>query len=991
MLQSPPLSPLTTNTFHLKTNSNQENFLLDPFLYVNGRRYHNVPTASYFLPNDKQEIERLTLEHIIYHFIWNGNFSSPVNNVLKSSPAKNDKAKVLDIGCGPGHWLLEMAEEYPNANFVGIDISPVFPNDYDSNKPTNVAFLKFDALSENGLPFPDDTFDFVYQKFMVFFIPENKRMKHIEELIRITKPGGWIELMDVDPLPYDTGPISTFFLQSRINRKMLFEIPLLFNQKSELITVHSQERPNPIGSWGGKGYPSNKTVSNSAHQSKYMIASNLNNVLRSKILDDVLIKVPSILEETIPHISEETLVFKEAENHITNNTGPKYEEIIKSIFFLLENQSNDPIARSLALRTLGYISTLLTELLDIQHGILQRLDSPIPIEANAAIFAADKISSKTEKFSVILCEKLASKLQFLRHMHWDKNLARKARSMCIQLLEKHSDDVYVITILKTLTFLSCHALEYTASQIDLLFQYLMDDARKRVKISILTDLNRLASKNFRFDATNILNLLNIIDSESDDIIKIKALNVLSTLLQQNPGQLTNLISIDLDQDVRIEILHYIQIFEDMLPNIQQNMLDLTIVFVRFFVRLIIEYEHIRDLDQFIKIGDEWGVYLPSKISKSILLIIKKLMKASYNTQVTNDIDKKLLKCLFSICLTNDDLAKNVICDIFDLLKENIGHDVEFSNTLLKAIHQFGNYITKRFTKNQWDVYLIGVEAGKSGCYNIMSSIFQSFVDEVDSEAPRFWLKSLSNVADAEQKIAHNIDINPFDDGNFNEPVRLYVKGDSELNGFMSFTDTSDHRIFARWFCQLRVEFFLKVKLILSRLNFLLKIKSQEIDFDIIQPKKILNDLANLHSFVAYSFYDIDKESFEILESYPLGFFKEKYYYTPFNVYLTHQKPINPLLLSLIQLTNSDNNYQNETDKIQEINSYKRKKNKTQSVLRFQCIDILKRVKQLQGIKDTVWLKIPSIERNQLFQRNFTKLVLNFEGLVEISKLSKGRL
>ncbi|CAJ0927437.1 14080_t:CDS:10 [Entrophospora sp. SA101] len=880
----------------MKTETANFTFANHPFLYVNGRRYHNVPTASYFLPNDKQEIERLTLEHIIYHFIWNGNFSSPVNNVLKSSPAKNDKAKVLDIGCGPGHWLLEMAEEYPNANFVGIDISPVFPNDYDSNKPTNVAFLKFDAL--------------------------------------------------------------------RINRKMLFEIPLLFNQKSELITVHSQERPNPIGSWGGKmlknielivdplkpyilpGYPSNKTVSNSAHQSKYMIASNLNNVLRSKILDDVLIKVPSILEETIPHISEETLVFKEAENHITNNTGPKYEEIIKSIFFLLENQSNDPIARSLALRTLGYISTLLTELLDIQHGILQRLDSPIPIEANAAIFAADKISSKTEKFSVILCEKLASKLQFLRHMHWDKNLARKARSMCIQLLEKHSDDVYVITILKTLTFLSCHALEYTASQIDLLFQYLMDDARKRVKISILTDLNRLASKNFRFDATNILNLLNIIDSESDDIIKIKALNVLSTLLQQNPGQLTNLISIDLDQDVRIEILHYIQIFEDMLPNIQQNMLDLTIVFVRFFVRLIIEYEHIRDLDQFIKIGDE----------KILAMMLRLLAKTALRSR-----------------------------------PEFTSQIKEFSNTLLKAIHQFGNYITKRFTKNQWDVYLIGVEAGKSGCYNIMSSIFQSFVDEVDSEAPRFWLKSLSNVADAEQKIAHNIDINPFDDGNFNEPVRLYVKGDSELNGFMSFTDTSDHRIFARWFCQLRVEFFLKVKLILSRLNFLLKIKSQEIDFDIIQPKKILNDLANLHSFVAYSFYDIDKESFEILESYPLGFFKEKYYYTPFNVYLTHQKPINPLLLSLIQLTNSDNNYQNETDKIQEINSYKRKKNKTQSVLRFQCIDILKRVKQLQGIKDTVWLKIPSIERNQLFQRNFTKLVLNFEGLVEISKLSKGRL
>ncbi|CAJ0834343.1 21559_t:CDS:2 [Entrophospora sp. SA101] len=217
-----PLS--ATNTPN--TGSNQENFLLDSFLYVNGRRYHNVPTASYCLPNDKQEIERLTLEHIIYRFIWHGNFSSPVDDVLKSSFAKNDKAKVLDIGCGSGNWLLEMAEEYPNANFVGIDISPIFPNEYDSNKPTNVAFLKFDAL----------------------------------KLIRITKPGGWIEIMDIDPFPYDAGPILNCFLESMselllskgINRKIVFDIPLLFNQKSELITVHSQERPNPIGSWGGK-------------------------------------------------------------------------------------------------------------------------------------------------------------------------------------------------------------------------------------------------------------------------------------------------------------------------------------------------------------------------------------------------------------------------------------------------------------------------------------------------------------------------------------------------------------------------------------------------------------------------------------------------------------------------------------------------------------------------------------------------------------------
>src|SRR5436190_784806 len=79
-----------------------------------------------------------------------------------------------------GNWLLEMAEEHPDANFVGIDISPIYPNEYDSNKPTNVAFLNFDALSENGLPFPNDTFDFVYQRFMGLSITENQWTKHIE-------------------------------------------------------------------------------------------------------------------------------------------------------------------------------------------------------------------------------------------------------------------------------------------------------------------------------------------------------------------------------------------------------------------------------------------------------------------------------------------------------------------------------------------------------------------------------------------------------------------------------------------------------------------------------------------------------------------------------------------------------------------------------------------------------------------------------------------
>lgn len=43
--------------------------------------------------------------------------------------------------------------------------------------------------------------------------------------------------------------------------------------------------------------------------------------------------------------------------------------------------------------------------------ILQRLDSKVEIEANAAIYAVDKMCSKSQAFATLTCDKLAIKLQ----------------------------------------------------------------------------------------------------------------------------------------------------------------------------------------------------------------------------------------------------------------------------------------------------------------------------------------------------------------------------------------------------------------------------------------------------------------------------------------------------------------------------------------------------------------------------------------------------
>ncbi|CAG8576029.1 7842_t:CDS:2 [Paraglomus occultum] len=163
--------------------------MLDKFVEVGGRRYFNDVTVKgyYYLPSDQKEVERTYVRNHLDKIIWKGNYSAPVFDSLSLG------ASVLDVGCGAGAWIVNMALEYPASVFVGIDIVPLFPEDY----PPNMTFLKCNIL--NGLPFPDNTFDFVRQAFVIVCIDwQSWKEKVVKELIRVTKPGGYIEIMDKD-------------------------------------------------------------------------------------------------------------------------------------------------------------------------------------------------------------------------------------------------------------------------------------------------------------------------------------------------------------------------------------------------------------------------------------------------------------------------------------------------------------------------------------------------------------------------------------------------------------------------------------------------------------------------------------------------------------------------------------------------------------------------------------------------------------------------
>lgn len=94
-----------------------------------------------------------------------------------------------------------MANEFPDATITGIDMSAMFPT---TIIPENCRFLQHNI--QHPFPFPDNSFDFVHQRLLVAGLTPDDWKKVMTELERITKPGGWIELVEIDGVGGNNGP-----------------------------------------------------------------------------------------------------------------------------------------------------------------------------------------------------------------------------------------------------------------------------------------------------------------------------------------------------------------------------------------------------------------------------------------------------------------------------------------------------------------------------------------------------------------------------------------------------------------------------------------------------------------------------------------------------------------------------------------------------------------------------------------------------------------
>ena len=107
--------------------------------------------------------------------------------------------RVLDIGCGPGGWVQEVAYAYPKMEVVGIDISQTMISyartQAQVQRLDKAHFQVMDATKP--LHFSDGSFDLVNARF-IGFLPKSIWPLLLQECLRITLPGGIIRLTEIE-------------------------------------------------------------------------------------------------------------------------------------------------------------------------------------------------------------------------------------------------------------------------------------------------------------------------------------------------------------------------------------------------------------------------------------------------------------------------------------------------------------------------------------------------------------------------------------------------------------------------------------------------------------------------------------------------------------------------------------------------------------------------------------------------------------------------
>jgi SAM-dependent methyltransferase len=199
--------------------------------------------AAYFLPHSAATIHRLDVNHYALRSALGADYLAPVDR----------PARILDVGSGTGQWAYDLCAEFPQALAVGFDL------DLEVGKrpwPAAYHFVQGNALQ--GLPFASDHFDFVHGRGLALTMGSWESVT--EEMVRVTRPGGWIEMVESLWRFNSEGPATARLcgLAKRLVRAQGMDASgTVADSLDEYLSeagaadIRRREVDLPVGEWGG--------------------------------------------------------------------------------------------------------------------------------------------------------------------------------------------------------------------------------------------------------------------------------------------------------------------------------------------------------------------------------------------------------------------------------------------------------------------------------------------------------------------------------------------------------------------------------------------------------------------------------------------------------------------------------------------------------------------------------------------------------------------
>ncbi|HEX8108972.1 MAG TPA: class I SAM-dependent methyltransferase [Kofleriaceae bacterium] len=118
----------------------------------------------------------------------------PVTHAIRAAGGAS-RVRLLDVACGTGRTLHQLAVAHPALRLYGIDLSPAYVR-LARRRLADVAEVALAVENAEALPFADGAFDVVTSVYLFHELPRNTRRAVAREMLRVVRPGGLVVLED---------------------------------------------------------------------------------------------------------------------------------------------------------------------------------------------------------------------------------------------------------------------------------------------------------------------------------------------------------------------------------------------------------------------------------------------------------------------------------------------------------------------------------------------------------------------------------------------------------------------------------------------------------------------------------------------------------------------------------------------------------------------------------------------------------------------------